>query len=220
MQLKPWGAQLALAGLLVASVLACRVTDNFIAQATVVPTRTARPTFTAIPPATPTPEPTWTPVPTQPPPPSTAKPTTRPATARPPTLRPATPIPAAPAPAQPTAFAYEWHANPPMCEHSGMTFIKAAVYSDKNDPGSRTPGIKVVLGAADGSTVYDRVTTDDNGEYTFMLNASGAKPGTWYVWIVDASGKRISNIGGPIITNNLGPDAPGTCWNGAVDFWK
>jgi hypothetical protein len=76
------------------------------------------------------------------------------------------------------------------------------------------------MGGADGTTVYDKVRTDDNGEYTFILQTGGARKGTYYVWVMDGSGKRISEVGGPITVNGLGPDTPGACWAGSVDFWK
>ena len=94
MQLKHWGARLALGALLFAGALACRTTDVFVAQATIVPTRTVRPTFTPLPPPTRTPPPTAT-VPPSPTPTPTRRPTTRP------TPRPPTPVPPPPQATQP-----------------------------------------------------------------------------------------------------------------------
>jgi len=219
MQFRHWGIRLALGFVFCVSALGCHLTDTFVAQATITPTRTrtVKPTFTPIPP-------TSTPVPPSPTalPSPTLKPTVRP-TPRPPTKPPPTKPPAPPPPSGPTASPYEWHVNPPGCEHSGLTYIKGAIYSNKNDPGSRTSGVRVALGAADGANQYvPPVTSDDNGEYTFILSDPGTpgRVGTWYVWIIDSNGRRISDIGGPMNTNNLAPDAPGTCWHGWVDFWK
>lgn len=224
MHVKHWGARVALTVVFFAGALACRTSDvlNVAIARTATPTqtRTVRPTFTPIPPtATPVP-------PTQPPPPPTAtvRPTLRP-TARP-TARPQPTAPPAPPPAPPpgpTSSPYLYHVNPPGCEHSGITHIKAKVYGDKNDPNSGVEGIKVALGGADGANQYvPAVTTTWDGTYTFILSDTGqpGRTGTWYVWLIDSSGKRISDVGGPINTNNLGPDAPGTCWHGWVDFWK
>ncbi|MBI5033284.1 MAG: hypothetical protein HZB51_22420 [Chloroflexi bacterium] len=206
--------------LLVIGTLACDVTtvvDQFIAQATATATKTPRPTFTPLATITNTPAPTNTA--TRVPP--TEAPTKAP-TARPPTARPAT---AAPKPTAvklaPTVSAYEFHANPPTCTHSGKTFIKGTVYLDKNDPSQRYVGAIVALGSPDGSIIYvDPVKTNDYGEYTFILSDEGSRPGTWGVWLVDPAHKRKSDVGGPITTNNLGPDNPSACWAAGVDFWK
>ena len=201
--------------MLVLAALACQPVALFVAQATVLPTRTPRPTFTPIPPATDTPVPTKTATaaPTDTP---TKKPTLRP-TLRPPT---ATPKPAGPPP--PTTSPYEFHANPPLpCAHSGHTFIKGTVYLDKNDPNSKYVGAIVALGPPDGSTIYTIVLTDIYGQYTFTLSDDGqSHPGTWAVWLVTPSNVRKSDIGGPIVTNSLGADDPNSCWAGGVDFWK
>lgn len=201
------------------STLACETANLLIAQATVTPTRTPRPTFTLMPTITNTPPPSPTLAPTLPPP--TVPPTQRPATARPPTARPATAVPKPTNPPALTVSPYEFHVSPVKCEHSGKTFIKGTVYLDKNDPNQRYVGAIVALGSPDGGTIYvDPIKTDDYGGYTFILNDQGARPGTWGVWLVDPSHKRKSDIGGPITTNDLGPDNPAACWAAYVDFWK
>ncbi len=219
MPLDKWLWRFILAAIVLAGVLACRTTDMFVAQkASATSTRTPRATFTAMPSPTLTP----VPIPTNPPPPPTTAPTRRP-TARP-TPRPPTapPPPAATAPPPPTAFPWTYHANPAGCAHAGNTYIKGSVYASSDPSSGKVPGQPMALGGADGSSVWVTVKTDDGGEYTFTLSApgGGAKVGTFYVWVIDSNGNRISEIGGPIVTNNLGPDAPGTCWNGWVDFWK
>jgi len=124
-------------------------------------------------------------------------------------------------PPGPTKSPYLYHTNAPTCAHSGGTFIKARVYGNVNDPNSGVEGIKVALGGADGVNQYiPAVTTTWDGTYTFVLQETGSRPGTWYVWLIDGSGNRISDVGGPVVTNNLGPDNPQACWQGAVDFWK
>ncbi len=223
MYLKKWGPRLALAFIFVGA-LACRTSDVFIAQATVTPTRTPRPTFTPLPPPTntaaplptvPPPPPTVAVVPTKPP---TPRPTARPATPRPPTQPPAPP------PAQPTAVpvsTFEFHVNPPSCVHAGNAYIKGTVYNDKNDPGNVYAGALVALGDSNGASIWvGPIKSDDIGQYTFTLNSNGAAPGNYWVWLVDPSLKRKSDIGGPISMNNLPDTDPKSCWAGGVDFWK
>ncbi len=212
------GMRFVLVFILFVGALACRTSDIFIAEVTVTPTRTPRPTFTPLPTMTNTPLPlptdTFTPAPS-------ATATKKPATPRPPTAKPPTAVPPPPAAPQPTVSPYEFHANPPSCTHSGLTFIKGTVYLDKNDPNSKYVGAVVALGPPDGGTVYEMIKTDDYGEYTFVLSGQGqARPGSWAVWLVTPAGQRKSDIGGPIVTNNLPADNPSACWAGGVDFWK
>jgi len=221
MQFKNWGTRIALGVLIFSGALACRVSDTFIAQGpTVTPTRTSRPTFTPIPPATQTTAPLPTVPPTNPPPPlSTVKPTSRPLPSA--TKKPATSIPPTAPPAGPTQSPYSWHANPPGCEHAGGVFLKARVYGDKNDINSGVEGIKVVVGDKN-ATRFDippAITTYD-GTYSFTFSADGAPPykGTVYVWLIDNSGNRISDLGGPIVFDGVQSDAG--CWHGWVDFWR
>ena len=210
MQIKHWAARLALGAVLFAGALACRTADVFIAQATLIPTRTPRPTFTPIPSPTATAVPTAT---VRPSPTATRKPTPRP-TPRP-TARPPTPIPPPPAA---TVFPYTFHAYFDKCEHSGIAYIKGSVFADKNDLSSQMSGVKLRLSISpDGASVGDVVS---EVEYTFILSDSGPRPGTYYVWVIDDSGKRISEMSPPIVMNNLGPDNPNACWAAWLYFWK
>lgn len=225
MHLKKWGLRLVLGALIFAGALACRTSDIFVAQVTVTPTRTPRPTFTPIPKATDTTVPTSTSLP--PPPPTiaasataTKRPTLRPATPRPPT-----PIPqvVAPPPPPPPAAKFQYAANPPTCAHAGNQYIKGRVYDSSDSSANGVSGLMMALGGAGGTDPWVTTRNEDDGFYTFTLAAPGspAKPaGTYYIWIQDGSGKRISDVGGPININPLGPDAAGTCWAGSVDFWK
>ncbi|HRW04049.1 MAG TPA: SH3 domain-containing protein [Caldilineaceae bacterium] len=70
--------------------------------------------------------------------------------------------------------------------------------------GQPASGYKVVFSyAADGPPITSPVVTGphpgyegwDAGYYSHIINASGPKAGTWYVWVVDDSGNRISEIG-------------------------
>jgi hypothetical protein len=115
-----------------------------------------------------------------------------------------------------------WHANQAGCEHAGGVYIKARVYDGHNSDSPGLEGVRVVLGDGSGNRFdIPEVTTTWDGTYSFTLSADGSPPfiGTIYVWLIDAGGKRISDIGGPIKTNGLGPDAGG-CWHGWVDFWR
>jgi hypothetical protein len=110
--------------------------------------------------------------------------------------------------------------NPAAVANIG-TFLKGTVYNNKNDPGNRYAGAIVALGPPDGSTVYEVVKSDDLGQYTFILSTPGqARPGSWGIWLVDPSMNRKSDIGGPIVTNDLSSDDPNSCWAGGADFWK
>ncbi len=222
MQVKQWGMRLLLGAIVLTGALACQATSLFVAQATAVPTRTPRPTFTPIPPPTATLQPTAVP-PT--PVPTTKPPTARPPTAKPPAPKPPTAIPVAPpvAPPAPTTSPYVYHTNPPGCEHAGGVYVKARVYGDKNNPDSGVEGVQVVLGDGAGNRFdIPPVTTTYDGTYSFTLSADGAAPykGSVYVWLIDSGGKRISDIGGPMVFNGLGPDSSNACWHGWVDFWK
>ncbi len=215
--------RLALAAVVLLGSLACNAASGFIAQATVTPTQTRRPTFTAVPVDTDTPAP----VPTKAPTLRVRTPTRRPPTPRPPTPKPtAAPVPPT-APPAPTGSTYEFHANAPLpCGHASKavtngTYLKGTVYLARNDPSQRYAGAIVALGPPDGSTVWDTVKTGANGVYTFILSSPGQpRPGTWALWLVDPSLRRKSDIGGPIVTNDLPDSDPNSCWVSGVDFWK
>lgn len=70
--------------------------------------------------------------------------------------------------------------------------------------GQPASGYKVVFSyAADAPPITSPVISGphpgyegwDAGYYSHIINASGAKAGTWFVWVVDDSGNRISEIG-------------------------
>lgn len=198
---------------LLSGVLACRVTDTLIAQVQPTPTRTAtrRPTFTPVPPPTETKPP---PSPTLAPPPAPSRtPTARPAPTRTPT-RP----PAPPPPAQPTTPRFQYSVAEYRCEHSGGSWFKGAVYADRNDPGSGMPDVRVVFGGAGGEVYGGPELTQGGGEFAFTLTADGhgAKIGTFYIWLVDGGGNRISEMAGPININGRPP--PDGCWAGWAFF--
>ncbi|MCB0109257.1 MAG: hypothetical protein KDE53_25215, partial [Caldilineaceae bacterium] len=119
-----------------------------------------------------------------------------------------TPVPAptqAPAPTQPPAPpspTYKFNiVVVSRCErqpagnwYEGKTYVN----------GQPASGYKVVFSyAADGPPITSPVVSGphpgyegwDAGYYSHIINASGPKAGTWYVWVVDDSGNRISEIG-------------------------
>ncbi len=208
MQLKHWGARLALGALLFAGVLACRTADVFVAQATTVPTRTPRATFTPLPLATDTPQPT---APSSPTPKPTLRPTARPATRPPPT---AVPKPVA-QPTSPPAPQFRYKSANKGCEHSGQTFIQGTIYSGS----SPVNGVTVVMsGAPDGGFADKKESgADGDGFYSMIVEAGGAAQGQKrWVWVVEGD-KRVSDIV-QFDFNNLPETNPATCWRGFVDF--
>ena len=210
--------------LVMLAVLGCSF-GSLVGQAptpTVTPSRALRPTFTATPTDTPTPVATDTPTPTSTPTPTdtpTNTPISTPTPTSPPTATPtpkpptATPTLSAPT-ATPTPTYYYKTANV-GCYHSGDTFIEGTVY----EGGEKKNGVTVRLSwAPDGPAAVDYVSgTDPDKPGGYLHPRSKGETGTYYVWVVDASGKRISDIG-MIQFNNEGPDSPTACWRGQVDF--
>jgi hypothetical protein len=216
MQMKSWGIRFALI-VLVLGTLGCQLTNTFLAQATVIPTRTRtpRPTFTrVIPSPTPLPpSPTVPPTATRVPPTATRRPATKP----PPTVPPAPPPPQPPPPPQ-----FPYGTTNVGCTHAGNQYIKGRVYDSASPDASGVGGITVALGDATGTNPWVTIRTEPDGFYTFTLSTPGG-PGTargpHYVWLIEG-GRRVSDVGGPINMNPVGPDVPGTCWAGVVDFYR
>ncbi|MEW5719050.1 MAG: hypothetical protein AB1817_10515 [Chloroflexota bacterium] len=174
--------------------------------ATYTPTETSTPTNTF------TPTPTYTPTPTDTPTPVwTNTPTITPSRTRPP--RTNTPRP-------PTASPYSYDVTRGPCEHSGGTFIEGYV----NSAAGPLDGVLVRLGTSPGGGEIQTISTggDRAGHYTFVLRESGARPGTWYVWIVDSSGRALSDPNaGRVVTNDIrsGED-PNACWRAEIHFGR
>lgn len=211
-----------LALLILLAVLGCSF-GGLVAQAptpTPTPTRTLKPTFTPIPTASPTPTATDTPIATDTPTP-TETPTNTPIPTPTPTSPPpatATPKPPAATPSAPTSTptpAYEYLTANVGCYHSGDTFIEGTVW----EGGEAKDGVTVRLSAApDGPGAADYVTGTDPGRPGYYVHPrTKGETGTYYVWVVDDSGKRISDIG-MIQFNTEGPSSPTACSRGVVDF--
>jgi cytoskeletal protein RodZ len=174
--------------------------------ATWTPTPTDTPTSTPTATQTNTPTATRTNTPT-----STSTPLatpTKPTSTRPP--RTNTP--------KPPPFSY--YVSNLTCEHSGGTFIEGYV----NTAQGPQSGVRVSYGTSPGSNVLETRFTEGSGgrpgHYTFVLRDSGSRPGTWYVWIVDAAGKALSDPNtARVVTNDIrNGDDPSSCWRAEVDF--
>jgi hypothetical protein len=173
------------------------------------PTWTPTPTNT--PTSTPTPTPTFTPTFTPTP---TNTPTNTPVATPTRTRRPATrtPVP-------PTASPYIYSIVYNHCEHSGGTYIDAYAINGQGEQA----GVQIRLGTQPGGGEIQTLTTGSGptpGKVTFVLNANGSRPGTWYVWVIDSSGRPISNpSAGSVVTNNIkNPDDPSSCWRDEIHF--
>ncbi len=129
------------------------------------------------------------------------------------TPRPTTP----PQPTNTSAPTYYYRSANVSCQpNCGITYIQGTVYEGTN----RVNGVTVRFSwQADGPTVADYVTgTDVNkpGMYTFILEPTKTREGNWYVWVVNSSGARISQIG--IINTTSNCEGSGACQQGLVDF--
>ena len=208
-----------------------RATPTTIAVATIQPTSTRAPSATPI--ATSTtissPTPTATFSVTSPPaatptlisiltPRATVAPTQTPTSILP-TFTP-TPISVAPPTSTPVLYAF----RPVLqsCVHSGGTSIKGRVFA-----GRGYEGLRVMLAtgpdarqAIEGGEQFLRFQADGIAEYSYTLKIIGSfsAPATWYLWLIDATGKPASDPSFAVQTNNLPPDHPAACWLAVIDF--
>lgn len=199
-----------------------KVQPTRAAAATLAPTWT--PTATRTPTLTGTPEPTQPPTDTPPPtatasatrvPPSPTRfifSTPRPAATRPP-VGGLTPVP--------TVSPYTYNFVGQKCEDSGGVYIEIYVFTSY--PSSPLGGARVRASyAPDGPALGDTdVTTnsDGKGQYTLQTGLP-ARPGTYYAWVVDTTGKRISPVSGAVNINTLKPDDPASCKLAKIAFSK
>lgn len=172
------------------------------------PTATSTPIPTSTPTSTPTV--TNTPLPTDAP---TSTPIrTATATRRPPTRVPAPPV-----------SQYVYGVTNKTCAHSGGTYIEGWV---RDRAGNELSGVRVAMGSGPGSGSIYYLTTGSQGRssgyYVFVINPSGAKPGNYFIWIADGSGKPISDPNaGRVTTNSIrSADDPASCWLAEVDFGR
>ncbi len=180
------------------TVLVVALQPTWTPTLTRTPTRTFTPTLTDTPTLTPLPLPTST---------NTRVPSRVPT--RRPTLRPT----AAP-PSYPYRTVYQG------CYHSGGTFIEGTVWSASNEPQS---GMRVAMSTSPGGGDVYYLTSGNQGRsrgyYDHIIRANGAAVGDYYVWIVDGSGRPLSDPGqGHVVINGRGSDDPSACWRAVVDF--
>lgn len=185
-----------------------------------VPTSVGRilpPTWTPTATRTPSPTPTstLTPTPTMTPSPTSPATATRRLPTR--TPRPTSPPATAPSP-------YTYYPVFQSCKHSGSTFIEGTVY--RNSAGEPESGVRVALssGPGPGTAEVFYVTSGTQGKsagyYVHILNATGPRPGTFYVWVADSNGNALSDPNlGRVTTNAItNPDDPTSCWWAIMDF--
>jgi|GEM_PF-3582679 len=98
------------------------------------------------------------------------------------------------------------------CNPSWRTVVEGVVYGVKGEP---VNGVRVVLSwQPDGEwSTWDYSGKDPEkpGEYILILAPWGARPGTWYVWLADEAGERISEMA-VVVTDS------GSCMEARVDF--
>lgn len=179
-------------------------TSTLLLLSALPPTWTPTPTDT--PTLTPTPTPTDTPTLT---PTSTDTPTNTPVFT--PTRRPT------PRPPAPTASPFSYSVVLNNCEHSGGTYIDAYAINSQGEEA----GVQIRLGTQPGSSEIQTLTSGSGptpGKVTFVLRDAGARPGTWYVWVVDSNGRSLSDPrAGSVVTNDVKGDV-GACWRAEIHF--
>jgi hypothetical protein len=105
------------------------------------------------------------------------------------------------------------------CEDSGGVYIE--IYTFTSYPDNPLAGARVRASyAPDGPALGDTdITTGDDGKGQYTLQTSlPAKVATYYAWVIDATGKRISPLSGAININNLKPDDPASCKLAKIAF--
>jgi len=185
-------------------------TPTATATVTVLPTEA--PTLTNTPTRTRTPRPTATPEPTDTPEPTNTK---LPPT---PTQRVVPPRPALPTDTPVPQFAYR-EANRQQFPNCAMTFIEGTVY-DRG--GARSNGVRVKVWADGWEGVVEITGQKDAnrpGYYSVILSApppgqpGGARPGIWFVAVVNEAGATISPISTVQTTGKpCDPESSGVQW--------
>jgi hypothetical protein len=127
------------------------------------------------------------------PPTSTPRPTPRPTNTPPPP-----PPTAPPAPAKPR-YEFSKAIVQSCAPNGGTTYIKGTVYRNRQPAN----GYRVVFSwQPDGNWTTQPVQSGPHegypgwnaGYYSHIIQAGGAREGTWYVWIVNEAGGRISEM--------------------------
>jgi hypothetical protein len=184
---------------------------------TSTPTSTPTDTPTITPSETPTNTPTNTPTPTD-----TATPTaTFTATHIPPTRTPR-PVPTLPTDTpEPTVNPYLWSFANMSCQHSGGVYIIVRAYANKYDPASNIDGVRIRVSYVEGAPVPGIADqTTHLGSATFTISRDGVKPkvATYWAWVIDDQGNRISDLSPAININGKKATASDSCWQAFVNF--
>ena len=154
------------------------------------------------------------------PPPPTATPIPQPQPA------PQEPAPQQPAPEQPTAApppqaSYEFNkAILQRCDpNEGVTYVQGTTYKG----GSPANGYQVAFSYAPDGPIVATVQSGPHqgyegwstGFYSHILSPNSPREGNWFFWIVDGSGKRISQIAN---VHTDGDAGDGKCQQAVIDF--
>lgn len=177
------------------------------AAPTVTPTRTPTSTPTHTPTVTPTASPTHTP---------THTPTATP------THTPFVPPTSTPTPVDTPEPVIEYHkAIVQRCDpNPGITYAEGTVYR-YHQP---VNGVRVVYSwMPDGPWVTQPVISGphqgypgwNTGFYSHIIGVSGPREGTWYFWLVNEYGGRISVMA---VVHTDGEAGPGKCQQAVIDF--
>jgi len=137
-----------------------------------------------------------------------------------PTPRPrptATPVPPTPTPAPRYTFNKALLQN--CAPNAGVTYVNGTVYY-KQSPAN---GYWVAFSYAPDGPIVAKVMTGphegypnwNDGFYSHILKSDGPREGDWYFWIVDETGKRISEIA---YVHTDGTAGPGKCQQAVIDF--
>jgi hypothetical protein len=105
------------------------------------------------------------------------------------------------------------------CQHSGGVYIIVRAYANKYDPSSNIDGVRIRASwQQDGPTIGD--VTTNLGSATFTISPDGVKPkvATYYAWVVDNQGNRISDLSPAININGKKETSAGSCWQAFVNF--
>jgi hypothetical protein len=107
------------------------------------------------------------------------------------------------------------------CQHSGGVYIIVRAYDNKYDPTSNINGVRIRLSYVQDAAVPGiRDVTTSAGSATFTISRDGVKPkvATYWAWVVDDQGNRISDISPAININGKKETASDSCWQAFVNF--
>jgi hypothetical protein len=142
----------------------------------------------------------------------------------PPTNTPApqpTQPPAAEAPTATPKSTYEFNiALLQKCEpNAGVTYVEGTTYKG----GNPTSGFLVAFSYAPDGPIVAQIQSGPHegypgwrqGFYSHILQTDGPREGNWFFWVVDSTGKRISEIAN---VHTDGTAGDGKCQQAVIDF--